>query len=181
METLRETLSYVNDWLRFAEAKNGVLVATSGVAMWGCLRLAVLPETGCYVDLYLGVAVLFLALGFVTSLLSFLPVLEYRWIIPSAMAGKDQNLLYFGHLASYSKKNLVASYRKATGCNETEETELHGMYAEQIIVNSRIALAKYALFERAVTFVLLGVLTPLVAVPLLFFAKKKRNKTDDIG
>lgn len=181
METLRGTLNDVNDWLRFAEAKNGVLVAASGVAVWGCLRLAVLRETGCYVDSYLGVAVLFLALGFVTSLLSFLPVLKYRWIIPSATAGKDQNLLYFGHLATYSKRNLVESYRKATGTNEAEVTELHGMYAEQIIINSRIALAKYALFEHAVTFVLWGVLTPLVAVPLLFFAKKKRNKTDGIG
>jgi len=181
METLRETLSDVNDWLRFAEAKNGVLVAASGVAVWGALRLSVLRETSCYLDLYLGIAILFLALGFITSLLSFLPVLEYRWIIPSATAGEDQNLLYFGHLAAYSKKDLVERYRKATGCNETEVTELHGMYAEQIIINSRIALAKYALFERAVTFVLWGVLTPLAAVPLLFFAKKKRRKTDGIG
>lgn len=181
MDAMRETLSQVNDWLRFAEAKNGVLVATSGVAIWGCLRIVMLREYSCYVDIYFSIAAVFFALGFVTSLLSFLPVLNYRWIIPAAPADCGQNLLFFGHLAAFSKTQLINSYRKATGSDDASTTELDRMYAEQIIMNSRIALAKFGLFERAVTFVLWGALTPLIAVPLLFFSKKRRERTDGIG
>lgn len=181
MERLSETLNSVNDWLKFAEAKNAVLVAASGVGIWGCFRMAVLPATNCYVDVYLAIVALFMSLGFITSLLSFLPVLEYRWIVPRFEENRGGNLLYFGHLATFSKSELLKKYREATGSKESDVNELHSMYAEQVIINSRIALAKFAFFERAVNFVLWGVLTPVLAVPLLYVAKKRRKATDGVG
>lgn len=37
-ERLKFIFANVNEWLRFAEAKNGVLVAFNGAAIWGTLQ-----------------------------------------------------------------------------------------------------------------------------------------------
>ena len=181
MDALKDTLSLVNDWLKFAEAKNAVVVTATGVALWATIRLIMAEETGCQVDLYLSILVIFLLSSFITSLLSFLPVLNYRWIIPEPAEIANKNLLYFGYLSTLSNSQLIKKYREVTHTKETEVSELDDMYAEQIIINSRIALAKYEMFERAVKILLYGVLTPFIAFPLLYITKIKRGKIDDNG
>lgn len=180
MDELRDTLESVNDWLKFAEAKNAVVVAASGFALWASLRLILSDETGGYVSAYFGILSVFLLGGFVTTLLSFLPILNYRWVVPTRGKLANHNLLYFGHLATLSKKQLLEAYIRATESNEAAVQELHGMYAEQVIINSRIALAKYAMFEFAIKVLLLGVLTPLIAIPVFYFSRKKRESIDGI-
>jgi hypothetical protein len=181
MDTLKDTLALVNDWLKFAEAKNAVIVAAAGVALWALVRLIVLNETNCYFRIYSIVFALFFLGGFIVSLLSFLPVLNYRWIVPASNSVANKNLLYFGYLSTLSKNQLLNAYRHATQSKEANVIDIHGMYAEQIIINSRIALVKYAMFEYAIKILLCGVLTPLIAVPLLYFLKRHREKTYDIG
>ena len=180
MDELRDTLKSVNDWLKFAEAKNAVVVAASGFALWASLRLALSNETGCYASAYFATLSVFLLAGFLTALLSFLPVLNYRWVVPKRGKLANGNLLYFGYLAKCSKSQVLEAYMKATASKETDVKEIHGMYAEQIIINSRIALAKYAMFEFAVKVLLFGVLTPVVAIPVFYFSRKKRESVDGI-
>lgn len=180
MDELRETLESVNDWLKFAEAKNAVVVAASGFALWASLRLTVSTETGCYASMYFAVLSAFLLAGFVTALLSFLPILNYTWIAPKPGKLANGNLLYFGHLATLSKKQVLDAYIKATEAREADVKEIHGMVAEQIIVNSRIAVTKYAMFESAIKILLVGVLTPLIAIPMIYISKKKRERIDGI-
>lgn len=180
MNELRDILESVNDWLKFAEAKNAVVVAASGFGLWASLRLALSSEIQCYAATYFTSLSFFFLGGFVTVLLSFLPVLNYRWVISRPARLANSNILYFGYLATLSKKQFLEAYLKATESKEVDVKEIHGMFAEQIIINSRIALAKYAMFEFAIKLILLGVLTPLVAIPVLYFSKKKRESIDDI-
>ena len=49
MDTLKDTLALVNDWLKFAEAKNAIVVTAAGVALWASVRLIVSNGTGFYV------------------------------------------------------------------------------------------------------------------------------------
>ena len=180
MDELRNTLESVNDWLKFAEAKNAVVVAASGFALWASLRLTLSTETGCYTSTYFAILSAFLLAGFVTALLSFLPILNYRWIAPTPNKMANGNLLYFGHLATLSKKQVLDAYTKATESREADIKAIHEMFAEQIIVNSRIALAKYAMFEFAIKVILVGVLTPVIAIPVFFVSSKKRESIDGI-
>lgn len=180
MDELRNTLESVNDWLKFAEAKNAVVVATSGFALWASVRLILSSETGCYATAYFAVLSAFLLGGFVTALLSFLPVLNYRWIVPARSVVVNRNLLYFGYLATLSKKQVLEAYIRATESRETDVKEIHGMFAEQVIINSRISLAKYAMFELAIKIILFGVLTPIIAIPVLYFSRKKRENTNGV-
>lgn len=180
MNELRDTLESVNDWLKFAESKNAVVVAASGFGIWASLRLALSNETGCYATTYFAILAIFLLAGFVTSLLSFLPILNYRWVIAKPAKLANGNLLYFGYLATLSKQQAIEAYVKATGSKEADVKEMHEMYAEQIIINSRIALAKYEMFEFAIKALLLGVLTPVIAIPVFYLSRKKRESVDDI-
>lgn len=181
MDTLKDTLALVNDWLKFAEAKNAVAVTVIGVALWPSIRVIASNGTGCYLKTYLAVLILFFSGGFIVSLLSFLPVLNYRWIVPASNSVPNKNLLYFGHLSTLSKNQLLNAYMHATQSKEADVIEIHGMYAEQIIINSRIALAKYAMFECTIKIILCGILTPLIALPILYFSKKRREEVNDIG
>ncbi|WP_284455231.1 Pycsar system effector family protein [Alloalcanivorax xenomutans] len=180
MDELRDTLESVNDWLKFAEAKNAVVVAASGFALWASLRLTLSPETECYVSTYFAILSAFLLAGFVTALLSFLPILNYRWIVPKPSKLDNGNLMYFGYLATLSKNQVLDAYIKATESREADTKEIHGMVAEQIIVNSRIAVAKFAMFEVAIKVLLAGVLTPVIAIPVLCISRKKRENIDGI-
>ncbi|MBU0538464.1 MAG: hypothetical protein KKF24_08580 [Gammaproteobacteria bacterium] len=181
MEALKDVLENVNGWLKFAEAKNAVLVTTSGVALWAGARLLVSDEIGCYLQAYLCFLIVFLGAALITGLLSFLPVLSYSIIVPKPYAVDNENLLYFGYLSTLSKNELVKKFLDALDAPDTEQNAFHPMYAEQIIINSRVALAKYALFERGVNLIILGALTPVVGGLLLYAAKNKRKATDGVG
>lgn len=172
---MRETLSDVNDWLKFAEAKNGALLAASGVGIWGCLRMMSLLGSACYVTIYLVVVALFFLCGFVISLLSFLPILHAGSKRRKLEQAEIRNLLYFGHLALYSAHELARDFYAAQGDPERELTKMDVMCADQIVTNSRIALAKLSFFNLAVAFLLTGILTPLVAWPLLYTLKVRRR------
>lgn len=177
MEQMRKTLSDVNDWVKFSEAKNGALLAASGVGIWGCLRTISLLESTCWITIYLVAAALFLLCGFVTSLISFLPILDAGKGIPKkAEPVQPTNLLYFGHLAFYPTHELARKFYDAQGESDHELTEMDLMCAEQIAVNSRIALAKLSLFNLSVTFLLTGILTPAVAWPLLYALRARRRR-----
>lgn len=181
MEILKETLSSVVDWLKFAEAKNAVLITMSGFAIWALARLLLTVELPWWLYCYFLSLIAFVFAALLTSLFSFLPVLNYSLVIPSPNNVKNRNLFYFGYLATLSKNDLLKEFRSATGSPETDFSEVDGMYAEQIIINSRVALAKYYLFERSVNFVIIGALTPLLGILLLIFAKNRRNGIDGIG
>ena len=136
MDDLTNTLDSVNQWLKFAEAKNGAVVAATGAALWGAVRMLVSGEVCWYLIIYLLVLVAFFLAAFVVSLLSFLPKL-YSPPASEQPGANDGNLLYFGHLATLSKELLIARYQEAA-CVKTEDvTRVHWMYADQIIVNSR--------------------------------------------
>lgn len=182
MDALDDLLKSVNDWLKFAETKNAVLLLATGAAIWGAARLIILEQTGCYLSTYLLYLEAFLLAAFLTALVSFLPILNYRWIVskPTRQKTANGNILFFAYLAGLSTSQLISEFRTAVSAADNDLKQIDQMYAEQIIINSRIALAKFSMFELSVKFVLYGVLTPLIAFPLLHLSKKKCEGIDGI-
>ncbi|WP_395373459.1 Pycsar system effector family protein [Marinicella sp. W31] len=177
---LKEILSSVTDWLKFAETKNAVLVTTSGVGFWSLIRLLLNQNFSFYLELYFFSFSLFFFGSFLIGLLSFLPVLNYSIIIPR-QSGRKKNILYFGYLATLSKSDLVKEYHNVSNQPGNEVSEIDSMMAEQIILNSRIALTKYKFFEYGVNSIVLGALTPIIGCVLLIVIKKRRDKIDGFG
>lgn len=180
MDDLTNTLGSVNQWLKFAEAKNGVVVAATGAALWGALRMIVSGEVRWYLTIYLLVLVAFFLAAFVVSLLSFLPKLYPPPALEQPDAN-DGNLLYFGHLATLSKELLIERYREAACVKADDITKIHWMYADQIIVNSRITLAKFSMFTTSAKLLLYGILTPIIAFPLIYLFTKRTGVRNGNG
>lgn len=161
-DKLEDILNLVNDWLKFAEAKNAILLSACGLALWSLIRLVSNNNLSQFLSVYFSVLLVFLLASMTISLLSFWPNLKTPQKLIHNKNSKNGNLLYFGYLALISKDQLLSALSKATNAKENSTIEIHTMYAEQIITNSKITLAKYKLFGYAVKTTICGLIISLL-------------------
>jgi hypothetical protein len=151
--TLFEMLRLVNDWLKFAEAKNGGVIGLASAAI--AVFLDYIGGTGSNSFLIDG---LFLVGGgcLLSSVLlgmaSFLPQADLLRL-KSRRSGKpacSDNLFYFGHLAKYSPRRLADEIaERYVAAQNTSVEEVHLALASQVVVNARITVWKLRLFSAA--------------------------------
>lgn len=175
MDKLASMLDLVNQWLRFAEAKNGVMVASTGAAVWAISQLISERNLLLLLKFYLIGLMLFSIAAFVVSLCSFMPRLNLKLKNSIDNSACQTNLLYFGDLAILSEEELIERFRAAVQIPSDAIVPIHFMYANQIIANSGIALVKFRMFILSVKLLLIGVLTPPVAVIIYLFCLKNGN------
>ena len=176
-EKLLVIFQNVNEWLKFAEAKNAVLLAFSGTGITatvtllatiqnlpGSLKIGVLVTTGL-----LYVCAFLCALSFLPST-NLEKILWNRSRAFSSMQPKpdDDNFYYFGHLKKYGAVELLDAVNRLY-LNGTISTpygkEPHDL-ATQIILNSGIAFRKYRLFTYSLYFLICSILS----VPVLMLS-----------
>ncbi|CAA6827761.1 MAG: Unknown protein [uncultured Sulfurovum sp.] len=167
MDILEDIFENVNNWLKFAESKNAVLITLSGVFIWGAIRIIASNKISLVFEWYFYSLIVFFAFSFIVGIFSFVPITNYSIIIPSEDISEKDNLFLFSHLAKYRKKSLISKISKITKTKESEVNEIHEMYAEQIIINSRITLHKFNYFSLGIKSILLGVSTPFLGYFLL--------------
>jgi hypothetical protein len=158
---LFRTFQLVNDWLKFGEAKNGVLVTLNGAAIvalhnmakqygpWDWLGTGLLwwATFCCGVSLFVGLA-------------SFYARTNVRLFSFAFASPAGTGAIYFGHIAEMSKEDLLqrlmAGYDQAAG-NDTYLDDLAG----QVIINAKLARKKLQLFNVGLLWTLAGLLTPV--------------------
>ena len=164
-------LEMVNDWLKYAEAKNGGLVAISGLATsaivsygsnlthpsaWDIGSLTV--AAGCFIA---SVAV---------GVLSFLPKSDSVSIQARMGASPDESdsLYFFGHLSRLTASELVRRVCRLDGENAvcTPEQRSERDLAGQIIINSRITQDKLRRFTTGARFFLAGLGVAVVSLAI---------------
>lgn len=167
-EQLRRLLSDVNDWLRFAESKNAVIIGLNGAAIFGLLSTfpRMFVRTGLVSQLAIW-SIAMLSLSTVVSLLSFLPRLELTQIYKSSRKGTSLNLLYFGSIAALEPDDLISGLSATDELHTRAPSKLDWQYAQQIVNNSRIAVTKYRLFTLAVWIDLFGIALPIAVIVFL--------------
>jgi len=165
-EMLEKAFANVNEWLKFAEQKNAALVAFNSAVLFGFLNLPAPVKENPFLHAYIIAACIFIFMGAMVSLISFIPKLRIPWKISNKQTNSKDNFLFFGHIANYTPEKYLADFAKSLNCPEAllSETVIEKMYAEQIVVNARIANNKYACFTVAVGLTLSGFLTPLPAI-----------------
>ncbi len=172
--TVKDIFENVNNWLKFAEAKNGAILVFNSALI--AVLFNILEEynnNDFFIMLYLYEAIFFLSLAIVIALLSFVPMLEYPYISFEEPKEND-NLLYFGHIAKYHQHN--DRYKsKVKGLLEESDSNssFDDYYLEQIITNSKITYVKYKQFEFSIWFTLAAILT-LPGAFILYKAWKAR-------
>jgi hypothetical protein len=161
-------LAMVNDWLKFAETKNGAVVglASAGVAVLASL---VNGQDDTVLKVGLALALVLIAGSVLVGLGSFFPRTSVARHL-TRQAGKpadNDNLYYYGHLAKYEPAALVETIaREYIRVDLTDEIYPRSRLdlAAQIVINSRIAMDKLQLFGIATGLLAAGLLVALLAV-----------------
>ena len=172
---LQWVLAQVNEWLKFGEAKNGVLLVANVALLVGLWQSASLPAIfGVYSELYFAVLQCLLAIGAVAAAFSFVPATEIPRLKPRGRPESTDSLVFFGHLAKYTGQHLLTAYERK-GLLQSPRQPLDDQLADQIVLNSRIAGWKFLCFKWAFWLTLAGIITPVAAVPLFAIFHWARN------
>ncbi|MDO8587212.1 MAG: DUF5706 domain-containing protein [Armatimonadota bacterium] len=177
MSEVEKKLSYIfgltNDWLRFAEAKNGALFAFSSASAMAVLSLTPYSTSGLSnggaLFLYSSVLLMWSAL---LCLKSFLPQTNPKKVLSDRKCDKpsvEDNLYFFGHIQKYSPNGLAQAIAERY-CLQADYTPQDNKsdvdLAAQAIINARIASGKYSLFVHATRRALLGILAAMMGIML---------------
>lgn len=182
-EQLQKIFTNVNEWLKFAEAKNFGLLSLNAAIVFGFTQTnfeegSIIEMAGYYVF-------------FPFTILSFLPCLISLFPIVSKIERKTkdkkdkkikifikkftnwidkeesfENIHFFGYLKDIDESTLEAKLQLKTGVTDSfsdYEKEL----GTQILYNSRITWLKYQFFKMGAFFFLVGMI--LFSISLFFF------------
>ncbi len=168
-DTLKDIFDNVNSWLKFAEAKNGAIIALNATFIFGILKLNIISTSEKNIlDYYLFIAIFMLLVSIIVALLSFIPRLSDTYIKFKEPMDND-NLLYFGDIAKYTDikyKEKIQIFIQLNGSEGSDK--LNEYYIKQIIINSKITFIKFKQFEIAIWFTLSAILTPIGGIILYY-------------
>lgn len=168
---LLEMLTNTNEWLRFAEAKNGAVVAlNSAIGMAAIAIYADATKVGCLVNAIFFSSMIALFLAVAVALLSFAPILKAT-TLPAKKAITSGNLFFFGNTARMNQEtllNLIAGSLE----NDPSPSEIEKDIANQVLINSRITTRKFLLFEISMWLTLSALITPPIAIILFWILRK---------
>lgn len=177
MELYKDTLDRVTDWLKFAEAKNALLAAASGASTWAVMRILSTNTICGWARIYLVCLLVCVVISLVLSLASLSPVTKYFPILIGREAGQNDNPIFYGHLAHFRTATLIKVIDSIHPESALLSDNLKKYFSDQIIINSRIALAKYRVFHIALIILISGIITPGLAI-ILFLLLQWKGRID---
>ncbi|MCD4664071.1 MAG: DUF5706 domain-containing protein [Bacteroidales bacterium] len=179
-DRLRYIFSNVNEWLKFAEAKNAILVVANIAAIFGIIQIILGNHKFILlIKIYLLQFILFAALAAILALISFLPNIKSPSLIKKSR-NSSLNLLYFGAIAKFNPDEFIKLIHTSCGKNLSAPTMFEKYYAEQIIANSRITLNILQLFNWAMWSTISAFITPVFAFFIYCIYNKKLITSNSI-
>lgn len=160
-DRLHKLFTNVNDWLKFAEAKNLMLITFNGASIYGTLKVFEAPWLNSipWLKWVVFISIVLLIFSTILCLMSFVPQLKI-------MKGgeftnqKIKNIWYYETLKGMDNLRVVQEVYNSI---EKEFTVLELDLAEQIVQNSKIGSRKYAYFSVAVWFTIAAYVTVVLA------------------
>lgn len=164
-------LELVNNWLKFAEAKNVILLSLSGIIITVVstyIKTTVNISISIYIGFIIVVSLLFISL--LICFLSFLPKIDIEYFIwlkakpsrKSKIIVKDTDKFYFfNDLKKYQPDTLLDSMNRLYFDNQVqipyrkEDLDI----ANQIIINSQITSTKLMFFIIALWHIIFSLIT----------------------
>jgi hypothetical protein len=167
----------VNEWLKFAEAKNGVLLAFSGAAITATITLlATAQNIPNSLNFGLLLTTILLCICALICSLSFLPKTnldDLLWLRDrrnkksNSQNPIEDNFWYFGHLQKYKPDELLEGLNKPyfnskldiAKLADKKEYKEYKDIAAQITINAEIAFLKFEVFKYAIKVLIASILT----------------------
>lgn len=169
-DNLKYTFSNINDWLKFAEAKNAGLLALNVATIIGVLQ--------CNKELfgaYLTMRVILIVAFCISSSIcvySLSPIVNktqlFKKLTQQEFDAKKQNMnhLFFGNIASLNSLQFQELY---TLKSSITLSDLDKDLIDQIVQNSEITLQKFKVFNLAAYITFIGFVVSMVTVVLIAF------------
>ena len=176
-EQLNSIFANVNEWLKFAEAKNFGLLTLNAAIVFGLTQIE-FCENSIYQKIILIVFGIFAFFSFLFSLISVFPIVSKvgknkysktfinkfsNWIDKEELF---ENIHFYGYLRSINKSEFETKFLAKVNSN-VSFTTFEKEIVEQILFNSRISWLKYQLFKIAAFIFLMGM---LLTIAVLAFA-----------
>lgn len=171
IDFLGDLLNRVDGWLRYAEAKNGVLLTLSSAAVGVALRIGF---DGCFgmaaVSYWAGILLCLAAMAYLIS--SFVPRLDSLFQSLSRPFKVNQsppsnpNLIFFGDISSIPISEFAAGLSNRLGIPTSQLSNLENDFIQQIHINSIIASRKFQFFGPSVVLFSVGLV--LIILGLVF-------------
>jgi hypothetical protein len=153
------------DWLKFAEAKNGAILAVNSAILFGISRLAIsIDIVNNYLLIYIVLVIVLLASSILVALLSFVPRLDPPIWVSFPQKPEKVNILFFGHICSLTPKGYLEYFYKINGLGDNQYSDIDNQLSNQIVANSKIAYIKYKQFSFSIWLTIAAFLTPLGAL-----------------
>jgi hypothetical protein len=170
-DKLFKVFNNVNDWLKFSEAKNAMLIAFNGASIFGIVKLGNIDiiNNSSFLKNYLFIVAICLIFSTINCLISFAPRVK---IIKGGFynSGKIANVLFFEYLKG---KNNIEIIKEITGeLDEQKYSTLEKDIAEQIKQNSIIASRKYSHFTVSVWMTISAYITIPIALIFCIYTYK---------
>jgi hypothetical protein len=175
---LMTILPLVNDWLKFAEAKNAILLAFSGAGITATITyLSAASNIPKSVEAGFLITTFLLCLCSFICSISFLPKTDLERILwKRSRPGRNfadrptdnDNFYFFAHLYKYQETELIDAINRLylkgriKDLRNKEYTDL----ANQIIVNSEIAYLKFNIFSKALYFLIASIFSIPICIVL---------------
>ena len=156
-DRLKDIFHNVNDWLKFAEAKHGALVALNSGVIYGIL--SVYRQFPFIPSCVIFISVCLLGTSIFLSFLSLFPRSEKKDLKKKKPAGA--NLFFSKDLCLYSAEDLKEELNKRSNTAHVF-TGLEDDLIHQIILNSYISTRKYKLFKIAIITTFCAFVGPLL-------------------
>jgi len=177
LDILKDIFENVNNLLKFAEAKNGIIIALNATVIFGIFKLGVLSlDTSSILNWYLYITIFMLLTSLIIALLSFVPKLKYPYLSFEKPLETD-NLLYFGDIAKYTPTQYKKHCEKIIKLDDKDyqnNCKLTDDYINQIVINSKITFIKFKQFEIAIWFTLSAILTPIGGM-ILYYSQARNS------
>lgn len=184
-EKLTKILLIVNDWLKFAEAKNSIFLAFSGAGITAIITyISAADNIPVFLNIALIVTTFLLSICSLIYALSFLPKTNLEHLIwlrdkPSKKLKITQNdrdnFYFFKDLMKYRTSELLDAMNRFYFKGSLTQPYLkeHLDIASQIVINSEITFLKLRLFTVALVILLVAIgFVPLsLLINLIFYRK----------
>ena len=168
---MKDIFANVNDWLRFAEAKNGALVAFDAAVAFGALSLGIGAQgLATWLAVVMVVSAILALISASVALFTFLPKLTSDLLAQEEPPSPTDNLLFYGHIAKYTPDSYLEALRTRLRLSQ-DISPYAEQLAEQIVINAQIASWKYQLFNKALWFALFALLMPLLTAFVVFVTR----------
>jgi len=184
-DQLHKIFDNVNNWLKFAEAKNLGLLTVNSAIIFGVSKFGNSPDVLSSYSYW--VLTFFLIMSSLVCLSSLMPVLElsnldsetgklisqfneiFKKEIPEPK-DDEKNIYYYGHIKFCDGNKFEKIFIKKTSTIISLSDSDKDLVA-QITMNSRISWTKYSFFKTASYLTLMGIFLSIFTIALIFFFK----------